>query len=229
MPLEEAPRPYYTVGLSYVGGQKFLNLALASIEPHWKHVHVVNNTEPFVQLQDCENKWASWQEQVPVHPLTHTQTVNTLLGMASGLDAAFIMHCDAMAQYNTIDALLAMLPDLPRKWGVVFTNYDVLAMYNPKAFAAVGPWDWQNFPSYYSDNDWYRRLELAGYSKHESGLPVEHVGSHVINHVDKWRKFRTSFMMPMWEDIYRRKWGGKPGEEIFTVPFNLPQGPYADE
>lgn len=228
--LEEAPRPYYSIGLSYVGGREFLTRALLSIgEKYWPHVHVLNNTSPFEHLQASGAEWRTWQENVPAHPLSHTQSVNMLFGMAAGLDAAFIMHCDAEAEPDTIDKLLEMTWELPKKWAAVFTNYDCLAMYNPKAVAAVGPWDWQNFPSYYSDNDWYRRCKLAGWSLHESNLPVRHVGSHVINHVDKWRKFRTGMMMPLWESVYRAKWGGKPGEEKFERPFDIDErGPYPD-
>lgn len=230
MTLEEAPRPYYSIGLSYVGGRDFLTRALFSIgEKHWARTHVFNNTTPWVHLQASGIEWAPWREETPRHPLSHTQTVNCILAEGMGLDAAFVMHCDAIAQPDTIDKLLEMTWELPKKWAVVFTNYDCLAMYNPKAVAAVGPWDWQNFPSYYSDNDWYRRCKLSGWSLHESNLPVQHVGSHVINHVDKWRKYRTGITMPLWENIYVRKWGGPPGHETFERPFDIDErGPYAD-
>lgn len=226
---ESRPRPWYAIGLSYVGGREYLWQALASLgEKHWPYTHVLNNSDPRERLQS-PGKWADWQEEYPHHPLTHTQSVNVLLDHAAGLDAAFLMHCDAEAEPDTIDKLLEMSWSLPKKWAAVFTNYDSLAMYNPKAIEKIGPWDWQNFPSYYSDNDWYRRLALAGWSTHESGLPVKHIGSHVINRVDKWRKFRTAMNMENWERVYRLKWGGKPGEEIFKIPFNLPLGPYPDD
>ncbi len=216
----------YIIGLSFVGGPDYLKRALDSIgEKHWEETYVVNSSEPLV-LQSFDHRWS---ELVPVVPLSHTQSVNYIFKLGAGCDVLFMVHCDAECEPDTIDRLLAMLPTLPEKWAAVFTRYDCVAMYNPAAFAAIGPWDWQTWPSFYSENDWYYRLRLAGWSLHESGLPVKHVGSHVINHVDKWRKYRTALSMDYWRDMYIRKWNGDPGKETFTIPFNLPRGPYPDE
>lgn len=229
---DETPNsPAYLIGISYVGGPEYLRKAIASIgDDHHSRTYVVNSSES----GDFEGLWNGmlddWNMVIPMVPLSHTQTHNYFQVAAVGLDAFFVMHNDAECEPDTIDKLLEMLPTLPKKWGVVFTNYDALAMYNPALLKHVGPWDWRGFGSYYSECDYYYRLKLAGFSIHESGLPVKHVGSHIINHVSKWIKFYTAQTFDDVGKFYVLKWGGHPGHEIFTTPFNLGEkGPYPDE
>jgi hypothetical protein len=225
---EVAKELEYLIGISYVGGPEYLKRALASIgDKHLEHTFVINSSEPLEMQSTWDHRWS---ECVPIVPLSHTQTHNYLQVLASGRDCLIVVHNDAECEPDTIDKLLELRLTLPKKWGVVFTNYDAVAMYNPKAFAAIGGWDWRLFPSYYSDNDVYRRLTLAGWTLHESGLHVKHEGSHVINKVNKWLKFYNHTLLhDQARQNYVAKWGGPPGEETYTIPFDLPRGPYPDE
>lgn len=220
--------PTYVIGISYVAGPDYLQRALASIgEKHMGKVFVVNCSEPL----DLQWKhWEPWNEVVPPVPLSHTQVHCYLQGMASGLDALFVQHNDAECEPDTIDRLLAMLSTLPRKWGMVFTNYDAVAMYNPKLWKAIGGWDWRLYPSYYSDTSYYRKAKLAGWELIDSGFPVKHEGSHVINKLDKKLKFLNhTLLSDAARNNYIAEWGGPPGEERFTRPFNgLIENPYPD-
>jgi len=218
----------YIIGISYIGGPDYLKKALASIgEKHLPKTYVINSSEP-LELQWSPS--AQWHEHIMPVPLSHTQTHCYLQSLAHGLDALFVMHNDCEAEPDTIDKLLESIGTLDKKWGVVFTHYDALAAYNPKMFAEVGTWDWRLFPSYYSDNDYYRRVKLAGYLLIESRLPVAHEGSHIINKVNKQLKFLThALLADEARNNYISKWGGPPGEERYTKPFNgLLENPYPD-
>ena len=221
-------RSDYLIGISFVGGPDYLRRALASIgEKHLEHVAVINSSEPEQRQNLCNDEW---NEYVPVVPLSHTQSVNYIFRLGANCDAVFMVHNDAECEPDTIDKLLAMLPTLPDKWSTVFTLYDCVAMYNPRALAEVGPWDWRLFPSYYSDPDWYRRCRLAGWWMIESHLPVKHEGSHIINKVDKRAKYLNHMLLSNFaREAYIRKWGGPPGEETYTKEFNGElENPYPD-
>lgn len=82
-----------------------------------------------------------------------------------------------------------------RPLGVVFTNYDAVALYNPGAALATGLWDANFRAGYGADVDWFRRLRLAGFRTADArdagavpapaaalgaALAVGHEGSHTL-------------------------------------------------
>jgi GT2 family glycosyltransferase len=76
----------------------------------------------------------------------------------------------------------------------------------------IGWFDEKFWPAYYEDTDYWRRCDLAGVVRREvPGAIAEHVGSGAI---------KAGAQFPNLEPYYIEKWGGKPGEERFTVPFN---------
>jgi hypothetical protein len=131
------------------------------------------------------------------------------------------MHSDAEAGPGTTERLLEAAEEATasgRRWGAIFTLYDVLAAYNLEAFSAVGGWD-TVLPQYFTDNDYYRRIRLAGFETIETGLPVTHETSSTIRS-DGVRAYMNSVTFPLYERYYAMKWGGPPGQERFTQPFN---------
>jgi GT2 family glycosyltransferase len=167
-------------------------------------------------------------------PFSHTQTHNYLQEVAKqrSCDLLFVAHNDAEVPEATVSEMLRLASSWEkegRKWGAAFTAYDAFAAYNMAAVREVGWWDWELFPSYYSDNDWYRRLTLAGWELVDTNLPCKHEGSHSIKG-DKRYKFLTRVRFDRWADVYVAKWGGHPGYEQFTEPFNGQLvNPYPDE
>jgi len=219
----------YIICISYVGGPDYLQRALASIgDKHLEKTYVINSSDP---LSTQSKLTHSWCEYIPIVPLSHTQSHNYFQILAHGYDALIVMHNDAECEPDTIDKLLALKETLPRKWGVVFTNYDAVAMYNPAMWKDIGKWDWRLFPSYFSDDDYYRRAKLAGWELIDSGLPVRHEGSHIINKVDMKLKWLNHHILhESARNAYLRKWGGDPGQETFTVPFDgALDAPYPDK
>lgn len=162
----------------------------------------------------------------PSVPLSASQSINYFIHVAYSLesDVLFFMHNDAEAEPGTFEGLVEKCEQLNKdgvKWGAVFTNYDCLVAFNMKAVKEVGDWD-TNFPQYFSDNDYYRRLRIAGYPTFESGLPVKHKCSQTI-HSDPDREFMNAQTFPMYAQYYAKKWGGDPGNETFLVPFDRVQ------
>lgn len=202
----------------HVNRDDLLDKAVASIRDLWSELTVVDNsangiTHPLPYIRVYR----------PGVPLSATQSLNYALTDARrhGRQICITMHEDAEAigsagleLLNTARLMCAQR----RKWGIIFTNYDSLAAMNTEAIEDVGLWD-TFFSGYYSDNDWYRRLELAGYEKINTAIQVNHLGSQTIRSDEKLA-FMNSVTFPLYAEYYRRKWGNDPGRETFTKPFD---------
>lgn len=91
-----------------------------------------------------------------------------------------------------------------------------------EAYQAIGPFDEQFSPAYFEDNDYHYRLLLAGWDSPVAlSAVVAHAGSATMRalpieeraerHHDLFRSCRRKFI---------RKWGGLPGEEVYTEPYD---------
>lgn len=213
----------YLVGIPFVNRTDLLLQALNSIQHFWPNTVVIDNSE---------NHALSTEQQVnskvrvfePPIPLTFTQSMKLLerLGRNQGCEVVMYMHVDAEAHPGTPEAFLQHVQNLQqegRRWGVAFTYYDTLAAYNLNAMQAVGSWD-TVFANYYTDVDFYRRLRLAGYEQVETHLPVTHHGGSSTYKSDPALAFQVSVTLQLYDQYYRQKWGGPPGEEQYNTPFN---------
>lgn len=215
----------YLFGIPYVNRPDLLRRAVDSVRSLWPHAVILDNSDTAELGRDS----ASWP--IPIRraaagvPLSFSQSMNHLLALAAESDCAALlfMHNDAEAAEGTPEALLREVERAEaagRNWGVAFTNYDTLAAIRLKAANRIGPWD-TNLPQYFADNDYYRRLRLAGWEAIETKLPVLHHNdaSSTIKS-DPRRNFLNGVTFPLYAEYYRRKWGGEPGGEKFTQPFD---------
>jgi GT2 family glycosyltransferase len=87
----------------------------------------------------------------------------------------------------------------------------------------VGWFDENIFPAYFEDNDMHRRITLAGLKNYVmADVRVNHVGSATQNFepgnpVCPPHQFETN------RAYFIQKWGGQPGNEQYTHPFNNPE------
>lgn len=85
-------------------------------------------------------------------------------------------------------------------------------------------------PAYHEDNDFHRRLQLAGFGDKIFGVnvPFLHYGSGTLQGNDKLRAgWQPKFVAC--QDYYRKKWGDLPGREKLQAPFGMgPGGEPAD-
>lgn len=160
----------------------------------------------------------------PPVPLFVSQSYNLVQNTARTRqqDLFFVMHSDARASPEVIEACLEQAEELEASrvnWGVIFTNYDVLALHNVRV---LDDFRWDPYlPLYFTDVDFYYRLRIAGVRLVESGLHVEHheEGSSAMKADLALREFiQTNYFA--WRDYYVRKWGGERDHETFRTPFN---------
>jgi GT2 family glycosyltransferase len=97
-----------------------------------------------------------------------------------------------------------------------------------EAWKCVGRFDENFTPAYFEDNDYHRRINLAGMEGCSvNTAPYYHYGSQTQNavatapvvHPDAFVQNRI---------YYTIKWGGEPGMESFDTPFNDPTKTWAD-
>lgn len=184
--------------------------------------------EDFTIIDNSPDRWVEYEPPIrvfrPPVPLSFSQTMNWEMEETARRQKAFCihMHSDALIPDGACEQLLSYARSIRNtdpKWGVIYTHYDVLAAYNPETYKSIGGYD-TIFPAYFSDNDWYRRLELAGWTRINSGIQIGHIGSQTINS-DAYLRHLNAITFPLYREYYRQKWGGGPGAETLYDPFGV--------
>ena len=139
-------------------------------------------------------------------------------------DVMFLCHNDAYAKPGVAKQFLDFTRnafETDKKWGFIHSHYDVLAAYNMTAIRDTGYWDTMYF-QYRADVDYYHLLKTRGWHELDSKLKdgVVHHGSQSVKS-DPLFNHRTHFRNSVDFDgrYYEFKWGGHPGQERFSRPF----------
>jgi hypothetical protein len=200
----------YKIFIPYVNNIDCLKEAINSLGKYKDSIIVIDNSPN----QDLE---IDVKIIKPEKPLKTAQTFNFMF--ENGEDIFFFMHSDAVASETAYEQLSLKTEELrEEKWGMIFTNYDSFASFNKKAFLEVGGAD-EKFTRYFFDNDLYRRVRLEGYKEIKTDIEVQHKASMTIKS-DPNLMAENNITFPLEEQYYIQKWGGKPQEEIYIVPFN---------
>jgi len=236
-----------TVYIPFVNRPDLLAAAIKSLGKYGDRVVIIDNSvdgrtfwelpKLGVQLEPCG--WGRGPRGgvvrlfSPCVPLSFTQSQNLMIGWHRVAIADhdydeeqngvyFWLHVDGTASEAAYEALLKKVEELEAagtKWGAVLTRYDVFSAVNAGAANAVGGYD-NVFQSYTSDKDFYRRLKLAGYWVGGIGhMDVKHLRSQTLKS-DPLLALKSKLTGQARRDYYIAKWGGKPGEEKYTKPFN---------
>lgn len=82
----------------------------------------------------------------------------------------------------------------------------------------VGRFDEQFQPAYAEDNDMHRRIFVGGFQAMSFSGYFHYGGGTTNEDVERHSEVRATFDRNI--AYYRLKWGGNPGNERFTLPFN---------
>ena len=200
-----------------------LDTAVASAEPY--QITILDNSDGSLGGRYKENPRVSIF--TPPVPLNFAQSSNVEYRMAQAFGKTYYAHFHSDAQFpsSKITDLLnqARKADAEgRKWLIIFSLYEILAVYNVEAMAALGGYDAHLFPFYFADNSLFRKAKLLGYELIEGGGDgVIHKGggSVTINSDTRW-SVCNSHTFPLQSQLYHQMWGGPPGHETFEFPFN---------
>lgn len=93
-------------------------------------------------------------------------------------------------------------------------------MVRPTIKKRIGPFDENLYPAYFEDNDYHYRIKLAGLNAfNDVSAPFYHYGSQTQN-ANSEMPVVPPFAFELNRIYYIGKWGGVPGEEHFTNPYN---------
>lgn len=152
----------------------------------------------------------------------------------SGDEVTFIVNDDVVFSPGTMDKMIEGLSQFDLTTGINIRDefdptdspdwiphpdFSCFAIKPAEFVDKFGWFDEEFTPAYFEDNDMFRRIELAGGTAMRNiHAPFYHKGSVTQN----WggSQVVTSPMFDMNRMYYIEKWGGQPGEEIFTTPFN---------
>lgn len=196
---------------------------------------IFNNSEQEIPSLIYENtQFKIWN---PERRMTFTETQNAMRQYAidNSFDFYSFMHNDGQIHDDTDIELVKYAEDSKDNWGVIFTNYDVLCAFNTKSVSKIGTWGDENWPTqqngYLLDNDYYRRVRSLGYlikeltNREITYVPmdkvggVSHVGSATLKEPQEQRTWDDQVRSVY--DHYIKKWGGEPGQEKYTHPYNI--------
>jgi hypothetical protein len=215
----------YVICCPVVNRFDLLDAAVASTAPY--EMIVIDNSDG--KLRDRYKDTEHVTVYVPPVPLPFSVTHNLEFRLAQKSGAKYLVHMHSDAQFpsSKITDLLdkARQADFDgRKWLIIFSLYEILATYNVQSAIDLGGYDAHLFPFYFADNSLFRRAKLLGYELIEGGGEgvLHNGGGSVTIHSDsKWQTC-NDHTFPLYAELYRRMWGGSPGQETFNYPFDRP-------
>jgi SAM-dependent methyltransferase len=207
--------------IPYVNRPDLLDRAVASIPDIWDSLVVIDQSSDGLASRDHP-----WIDKIggvyrcPPGSMSFTQMMNWAQAEAfeRGVKYLAFMHNDAECiegeALKVLDCARAR-----RNTGVVFTNYDAFAVFDVAAIRDIGPWD-ETFRWYFSDNDYYRRMLLLNWEHcNFGGQGVIHHGSQTLRS-GPGVKSEVDAQWQWHADHYQHKWGGFPGQEQYSIPYN---------
>lgn len=192
---------------------------------------------------DDSGTGASLPTLVPVLSEYHQQGRNVLLwvherrcGVATSWNQFFrdtnhdyviIGNDDAIVHTHTIEQLVNTANEYPEE--IFFPadgqngNTFSLFLLTRRGYELIGEFDEVFWPAYFEDDDYSRRITLAGF-KHMNviGASYDHAGSSTLKTYTDAERQQHHVRFRANRDYFRYKWGGEPGHAIYHTPFNKP-------
>ena len=167
------------------------------------------------------------------HPKVEVKRFGRNLGVASSWnwfiqnvpDVRFICNDDIEVCENTVKSFKDKITEsqdehffVPQsKLGEIFSHYVLLN----SGVDLVGLFDEKFYPAYFEDNDMHRRMNLVGVNT----IPVpdctiSHKKSSTLAAYTDVEKSAHHENFRLNKQYYTKKWGGTPGKESYSIPFN---------
>jgi GT2 family glycosyltransferase len=203
---------------------------------HW-HLFLHSQIKEVVAV--CEE--AAKRKDVTYYPygenrgLAKSWNEGILAGYAAGADVVIVCNDDMLPGEGDIEAVAAAAMEQRGEGNLTYmvtgrmfdkgldeyrpSGHGFFAI-QPLALETIGMYDEQFFPIYFEDMDYDYRARISGLSKfHVDDTDLVHQGSANINIIpDLMEQHHQTFTAN--KAYYIKKWGGEPGKERFTQPFN---------
>jgi GT2 family glycosyltransferase len=134
-------------------------------------------------------------------------------------DYTIVTNDDVVMHANTIEALVHAADTTDHMLYYATPGMFGVFLLRRALFDKIGKFDEGFWPAYFEDNDYARRLKVSGVS---SLLVLndgyDHVGSASLKGYSAAQTAQHHINFTRNRDRYIAKWGGLPGEEIYTEP-----------
>ena len=200
-------------------------------------VPVLNNFKGFAELMASlsGSEFTLYVESNWIKNIGVSKSWNSFLlkGMDDELDLLIICNDDVVFNNDTFfeltrdwaikpaDTILVSATTGQREWKFgEAPDYSCFAFNPEEMHETVGLFDENFTPAYFEDNDSHYRINLANKKAMYWGYAqIKHKGSQTQNAIPD-KPIVTSEMFENNRSYYKEKWGGQPGTETWTTPFN---------
>ena len=150
--------------------------------------------------------------------LFHRVTIKKMLEALEEKDVLLVSANNVKDKLNSPEALEQYIPPLTQDFREC-PDFSCFMM-KKEALVSVGYFDEKFYPAYYEDNDYHYRINRAGKrALNINTASYYHFGSQTIKNGEEVKRLTNANYMKN-KEYYVSKWGGPPGQEIYTRPFN---------
>lgn len=227
------PIKQITIGIPVIGNidalEKCMNSLSLNDEEFSTDFVIVNNsinTDDNIALYElCKN----YNCKIIEHHLNLgvARSWNMILEYAySNNKTPYIVGSDTECVHGLSNIYRFIESEPDKMWMVKGMNF----FYLPSSFSdIIGLFDESFYPAYYEDCDYHMRIRSSGHGDMLSDVPrhlvnyeISHIESNTIKKSDLLLKKVINRGLTHNHHLYVLKWGGAPGQETYTNPFNNP-------
>lgn len=138
-------------------------------------------------------------------------------------DHVVISNDDVKFHHGTIEALVTTAESMPDQIFFCASVGQAWSCFLQRkvGIELVGEYDEGFWPAYHEDGDFAYRMKLIGQHENFTGCGYDHVGSATIRSMSGAERAEADERFRRTQARYVAKWGGEPGKERYTKPFNL--------
>jgi GT2 family glycosyltransferase len=203
------------IGIPTINRADLLNDALM------RYFEDFQNTEIFIidnggqEILTRENKFAIYR---PESNLNVSGSWNVIMDYASRVKATDVLILNDDVYLGKTEQTIKLFLETNQGYGFYnsFCNWSSFIL-KLETFNKVGLFDQDNFPNYYNDNDYMRRMTLLNIKMYYSEILNPEIYRNSMT-IAKDPSLNSRFME--YRQNYINKWGGEPHQETYFTAFN---------
>lgn len=210
---EEIPDDYL-IYIPYIENPRLLKRAIGSLAiHHLKKVLVIDMSGGDISPEIPDVAVYRWRSD-PLLDFARMHNFLQTLACLYGIQYLIFQRSDCEL---LTDVVTELINGRPPGAGAIFANYDALCLFDAASLRRVGCWDeslvWRT-----SNIEYYRRLqrESAVQDLKLEDLVVHNGPRYLTGEI---RAEKESGSDLIWDE-YIRKWGGKPDQEVYRIPYD---------
>lgn len=199
----------YKICIPFYANIHLLRNCLSGMDVDWRHLLIIDNSENS-ECKEFEGKGA----EILYFPENIGVAKSWNIALRADCDWTFFVSCNAVFPNGFSEVLTEL--NKATEYAMLTTMAWHCNAISRKCVEQVGYFDENFYPAYFEDTDYYYRMRLAKIPIQIPVLNIPGYSSRQSNSLDKG--LQVNFLEL--EKYYIEKWGGKPGEETYTLAWN---------